>query len=218
LGLKVVLFIKGPWLLFFNLGFLSLSFFSFFNLFFNLWNKVLGESVYVNVFFSDVDFRAILGSLGLGDVTGLLVHLPLDDWATLGVEVIAEDANHALLGVKVQGNALWCVFESSTPDLATLAINTERVNEISKLLLDGELLPVFLLGLLELVQLLLESVLLGLFRFLGFFGLILAEFLPLFIDGHLLSKEFFLSLGELLLHLFDVIDSDIVGDFFDGVL
>lgn len=218
MGLQVVLFIEGPRSAFLNFSFLSLSFFDFFNLFFDLWDWVLRERVHVNVFFSDVDFRAILGSLGLGDVTGALVHLPLDDWAALCVEVIAEDANHTLLRVKVQCNVLWNVFESSTPDLAALAIDTERVNEVSKLLFDGELLPVFLLGLLKLVQLILESVLLGLFRFLGFFGLILAEFLPLFIDGHLLIKELLLPLGELLLHLFDVIDSDIVGNFFDGVL
>lgn len=155
-----------------------------------------------------MDLRSIFGPLGLGDVTGVLVQLPLHDWATSLINFVAKDADDVLFGVNMKCDTLWVGGKGIAPDLATLTPGTEGIDEVSKLLLDGEFLPGLFLGLTELFQFTLESVLLRLFGFLGLLGLFLAEFLPFFVNHHLLLKELLLPLCEFLFHLLNFGESD----------
>lgn len=151
-------------------------------------------------------------------MASVLIHLPSDDWSAFGVKIITIDSNHVVLSVNMKCNVRWGQGGVIAPNFSSLASDTKRVNEICKLLLEGEFLPLLLLSLAELLQFTFESVLLRFFLFFGFLSLILAEFLPFFINSNLLLKQLLLSLGKFLLHLLNFIEREIVCNLLNGIL
>ena len=91
----------------------------------------------IEILLGHVNFRAILRSSGSVNLAKVSPELPLEDWSTLDIQIVTEDANFVVVRVDVHLELRWSL-ETVIPDLITLVL--ESLKNTCHLLLKGEFL------------------------------------------------------------------------------